>query len=134
MFSLWDKSVETKLREFLIEDGLERMSFASMQHPDELVTTQIKWKSNLLVAGMPLVYKLLELFIKNEKCHLPTVRNILAEMEGHWVKSGEVTELQLPFSSFIFFPKTKFNEARAKDFSYLASINKASFFLKFASC
>lgn len=109
MFSLWNKSIDTKLNEYLVEDGLDRMSFGLMQHPDEIVKTQIQWKSKMLVAGMPLVYRLLEEFCRDENCDLPQIKKQFQKLEGTWVNAGDKTVIHLPFSSFIFLERTMLN-------------------------
>ena len=71
MFDVWNKGFDKKLTDILMEDGLDRMGYSLIHHPSDLIKTQIQWKSSILVAGMPLVCKLIEEFVKNEKCNLP---------------------------------------------------------------
>jgi nicotinate-nucleotide pyrophosphorylase (carboxylating) len=109
MLEVWDKSFEKKLNDFLVEDGLDRMGFSLIQHPSDVIKTHIKWKSKLLVAGMPLVCALIEQFNKNEKYEFKDYKSALMALEGQWVKAGDLTEIDLPFSVFIFLERTLLN-------------------------
>ncbi len=109
MITSWDKNFDPKLYEFLQEDGMDRMPLGLLQHSPKLVKTQIKWKSKLLVAGMPLVCSYLRKFCSDENQDISKAIDKLIVLEGKFVEAGSTTELELPFNSFIFLERTLLN-------------------------
>lgn len=109
MFFSWDKNFDPQLYDFLKEDGLSKMSYGLLQHPQEVVETQILWKCNLLVAGMPLVCSYLSHFCKTENLNLESEIKMLMSLEGKFLSAGTKTKVSLPFHQFIFLERTLLN-------------------------
>lgn len=109
MITSWDRNFDPKLYEFLQEDGIGKMPLGLLQHSSKLVKTQIKWKSNLLVAGMPLVCSYLRKFCSDENQDISKAIDKLIVLEGKFIEAGTTTELELPFNSFIFLERTLLN-------------------------
>lgn len=105
MIFTWDKNLSSQLADFLVEDGLDQSQFLLLNHPKNFVNTQIKWKSNLIVAGMPLVCSYLKQYCKIESEDLQKFMNL----EGKWMSAGSISNIELPFASFIFLERTMLN-------------------------